>query len=124
MSSQPYTPDEVHDDNGYPIGSAETGVYDFSELIADTAEKTEYGNRIVELILEAAFETLAEKVAEKGYVQVHRFGSFRIKTLAAESGKLPNGDEFSVGERVTIEFNPFKKFRETLEERTGLPAIP
>lgn len=100
------------------------GVYDLGELIQETAEAAGCLHNEVDHILKTAFDILAAKIAENGSAQVHKFGSFKTRVLPAESGTDPNGNPYEVGERVTIEFNPFKSFRERLTAESGLPAIP
>lgn len=98
--------------------------FDLNELshliVAETGESLE----TVSGVLDAAFDVLRRQISERGYAALHGFGSFRIRELEAESGTDPHGNEYNVGKRVTVDFNPHKVFRDELEKTTGTSAIP
>ena len=100
------------------------GRFDRSELIALTAAETNEQPELVGEVLKAAFRILATQIClqEKG-ATIEGFGSFRVDELAARSGKDPNGKDFSAPERLTIQFNPEKRFRDELSELTGKVVI-
>lgn len=98
-------------------------LFDLSDLVHATREKTEFGVEVVDETLKAAFKILASEISKRGYATIHHFGTFGIKTLAAEKGIDPHGDPYEAPERVTIEFNPAKAFRAELTIETGKPAI-
>jgi nucleoid DNA-binding protein len=97
--------------------------FDKSELVALTAAETSFDNDVVERILTAALNHLKTQVCQRGYAEIDNFGSFRIKEHAPLSGKTPTGDEFSVGKRLSIDFNAEKKFRDQLQTLTDTPVI-
>jgi len=111
-------------DNSTPGATQEAaGVFDLSEVIEEVSEKLEMSSDGVRLVLEAALTTLKVRISTLGHVQLHNFGSFHVQRLAARAGIDPQGESYSVGERVTVEFNPFADFRAVLTEKQGLPAI-
>lgn len=97
--------------------------FDLSEMEQMVSEQTDVYNNLVHQVLTSFFDILAQGVALKEYGEVEGLGSFRIVTLKPTSGIDPQGDPFSVGDRVTIEFNPFEPFREKVEATTGLKCI-
>lgn len=99
------------------------GNFDLYELIELTAADTNIPKHDVRAALKVALNILKTKIVELGYAELDGFGSFHIRELAPESGKLPNGEPYSVGKRATVDFNPFKPFRDEMEDKTGEPAI-
>ena len=99
------------------------GNFDLKDLIQAVCERTDQGIDHVDESVKAALNILKAEIAVRGYVELNGFGSFAIKTLKAESGTDPQGNEYSVPERVTVEFNPFKAFRDVLTAETNKPAI-
>ena len=100
------------------------GRFDRSELIALTAAETNEQAELVGEVLKAAFRILATQIClqEKG-ATIEGFGSFRVDELAARIGKDPNGKDFSAPARLTIQFNPEKRFRDELAELSGKVVI-
>lgn len=96
---------------------------DLHEVAHQTAAECNMDHEDVERVLKTAFKTIARGVALKGYAELHGFGSFKLRKLAPRDGELPDGTEFSVGERITVDFNPFDRFRHEVEAVTGLPCI-
>lgn len=99
------------------------GNFDLRDLIQAVCERTDQGINNVDESVDAALNIIKAQVAIRGYVELHGFGSFKLRTLQAESGTDPQGNEYSVPERVTVEFNPFKAFRDVLTAETNKPAI-
>ena len=97
--------------------------FDLSEMSQMVSEQTDVYNNLVQQVLTSFFDILAQGVALKEYGEVHGLGSFRIVKLKPESGIDPQGNAYSVGERVKVEFNPFEPFREKVEATTGLKCI-
>lgn len=100
------------------------GRFDRSELIALTAAETNEQPELVGEVLKAAFRILATQIClqEKG-ATIEGFGSFRVDELAARSGKDPHGKPYDAPARLTVQFNPEKRFRDELEELTGKVVI-
>lgn len=99
------------------------GNFDRSELYTLIHDDTGQLRSDIDEVFKSATRNLIEKVSELGYAEVDGFGSFRVVELAPESGIGPQGNPYDVGKRVTVEFNPFKEFRDKLEALTGYPAI-
>ena len=99
------------------------GNFDLYELIELTAADTNTPRHDFRAALKVASNLMETKIVEVGYAELDGFGSFHIRELAPESGTLPNGEPYSVGKRATVDFNPFKPFRDEMEDKTGEPAI-
>lgn len=97
--------------------------FDKNELINLVIAEVGENPQTVTDIVDATFNILIEKVSEMGYAQLHGFGSFSLRELPAESGIDPHGNAYDVPKRVTVEFNPFKPFRDKLAALNGVPAI-
>ena len=98
--------------------------FDKRELVALTATETGFDNDVVARILTAALNHLKTQVCQRGYAEIDNFGSFSLKEHAPLSGKTPSGEEFSVGKRLSVEFNAEKAFRDQLQTLTDTPVIP
>lgn len=98
--------------------------FDLNDLRRAVVKTTGANPDVVSDVLDAAFEATRNAVCEHGSVSIHGFGSFHTRILPGESGADPHGNEYEVGERITVDFNPFKKFREELEAAKGITAIP
>ncbi len=85
---------------------------------------TAFSHGLIHDVISSFFKNLREGVALKEYAELDELGSFHIKRHAAHAGKDPQGHAFSVGERVSIEFNAFEPFREEVSATTGLTCIP
>ena len=96
---------------------------DLNEVVKLVAYNTGHSVANVEEILENFLETVSGAVSQTGYVELNKFGSFRLKTHAAQEGKDPHGNPYSVPERISVEFNAFKHFRDTVERAAGKPCI-
>ena len=99
------------------------GHFDRSELIQLTLAEVNEPLNVVSETVKTAFRILAEQIALTGYATIEGFGSFRVETIAARSGTDPQGNEFHAPERLTIEFNPEKRFRDNIAELTGKKVI-
>jgi nucleoid DNA-binding protein len=97
--------------------------FDKSELVALTAAETSFDKDVVARILTAALNHLKTQVCQRGYAEIDNFGSFKIKNHAPLSGNTPRGEDFDVPERLSIDFNAEKKFRDELQTLTGKPVI-
>lgn len=69
------------------------------------------------------FAKMTELIAEHGDLHIHGFGSFRLRKLEPKNGIDPNGNEYSVGERLKADFNAFNHFRETVEKIRGVKCL-
>jgi nucleoid DNA-binding protein len=96
---------------------------DRTELERQVAAELGCDAHEVHTTLSAFFKFLANGVAVKGYAHLHELGSFKLREIAARDGKLPDGTLYSAPKRVTVEFNPFKEVRETVEAVTGVECI-
>ena len=99
------------------------GHFDRLELVRLTAAQTNEPAETVAEIVKATFAILATQIAQRGYATIDGFGSFRVDTIAARSGTDPQGNHYDAPERLTIEFNPEKRFRDELAELTGKKVI-
>jgi len=97
--------------------------FDLSDLIHATVAETNEPLNVVDEIVKSALAILRKEVTARGYVELDGFGSFSTREIAAEKGHLPHGGEYEVGKRITVDFNPFIKFRDELEAFHGEPAI-
>ena len=97
--------------------------FDLRDLIHAVAAEENHPLNEVDGIIKSALKILREEVTKRGYVELNHFGSFKTRELAPESGHLPGGLPYSVGKRITVDFNPFIAFRDELEQFHGEPAI-
>ena len=57
-------------------------------------------------------------------IKVYRnFGSFQVHEIPARSGVDPQGNPYDAPERLTVEFNAEKQFRDRLAELSGKKVI-
>lgn len=110
-------------DAALEVANNETGRFDRRELVLSVVHELGISFAEIDEITACVFRVLREQIAAKHYVEIHKFGSFRIKTLAAEQGLTPSGVPYNVGERVTVDFNPFKALRDELTKNTDIPAV-
>ena len=99
------------------------GHFDRSELIQLTLAEVNEPLNVVDAVLKSALKILATQIAQRGYATLDGFGSFRVDTIAARSGTDPQGNHYDAPERLTIEFNPEKRFRDELAELSGKKVI-
>jgi len=105
------------------IANNETGRFDRRELVLSIVHELGISFAEIDEITACLFRVLREQISKKQYVEIHKFGSFRVKSLAAEQGLTPNGTAYQVGERVTVDFNPFKALRDEVTAKTGYPSV-
>jgi nucleoid DNA-binding protein len=97
--------------------------FDLQDLVHATEAAANYPVDQVDEILKAAFKIIRKEVTERGYVTLDKFGSFKIRELAAETGHTQTGAPYEAGKRITVDFNPFITFRDELSQFHGEPAI-
>ena len=99
------------------------GNFDRSELIKLTLAEVGEPLNVVSEIVKTAFRILAEQTALHGYSTIENFGSFQVHEIPARSGVDPQGNPYDAPERLTVEFNAEKQFRDRLAELSGKKVI-
>ena len=99
------------------------GHFDRSELIQLTLAEVGEPLNVVSEIVKTAFRILAEQTALHGYSTIENFGSFQVHEIPARSGIDPQGNPYDAPERLTVEFNAEKQFRDRLAELSGKKVI-
>jgi len=99
------------------------GNFDRSELIQLTLAEVGEPLNVVSEIVKTAFRILAEQTALHGYSTIENFGSFQVHEIPARSGIDPQGNPYDAPERLTVEFNAEKQFRDRLAELSGKKVI-
>ena len=99
------------------------GNFDRSELIKLTLAEVGEPLNVVSEIVKTAFRILAEQTALHGYSTIENFGSFQVHEIPARSGIDPQGNPYDAPERLTVEFNAEKQFRDRLAELSGKKVI-
>ena len=99
------------------------GHFDRSELIQLTLAEVGEPLNVVSEIVKTAFRILAEQTALHGYATIENFGSFQVHEIPARSGIDPQGNPYDAPERLTVEFNAEKQFRDRLAELSGKKVI-
>ena len=99
------------------------GHFDRSELIQLTLAEVGEPLNVVSEIVKTAFRILAEQTALHGYSTIENFGSFQVHEIPARSGIDPDGNPYDAPERLTVEFNAEKQFRDRLAELSGKKVI-
>lgn len=99
------------------------GHFDRSELIQLTLAEVNEPLNVVSEIVKTAFRILAEQTALHGYSTIENFGSFQVHEIPARSGIDPQGNPYDAPERLTVEFNAEKQFRDRLAELSGKKVI-
>jgi len=99
------------------------GHFDRSELIQLTLAEVNEPLNVVSEIVKTAFRILAEQTALHGYSTIENFGSFQVHEIPARSGVDPQGNPYDAPERLTVEFNAEKQFRDRLAELSGKKVI-
>ena len=96
---------------------------DLSELIKATAQTTGLDRKTVDTVVTNLVAKLTRGIAETDYATVDGLGSFR---LVVRKGRTFNllGKTFTVGQRVTVEFNAHKEFRDLIAQEKKIPVIP
>ena len=96
---------------------------DLHKLVHMTAKKLGKDHDEVDEVVTSFINTFRDAMPLKGYAEIHGLGSFKLRPLAPRSGKLPDGSDFSVGERITVDFNPFQPLRDSVQAVTGIECI-
>jgi len=99
------------------------GDYDKDDMIRQVSKNLGRDHDVVVSIIEEAFAVTKAAVIKHDRVIYRGFGSLRLKTHAAESGKDPQGEKYEVGERLSVEFNAGGDFKSQITLAKGLPAI-
>ena len=99
------------------------GDYDKDDLIRQVSKNLGINHDEVVSVIEEAFSVTKAAVIKHDRVIYRGFGSLRLKTHAAESGKDPQGEKYEVGERLSVEFNAGGAFKSQITLSKGLPAI-
>ncbi|HDP34634.1 MAG TPA: integration host factor subunit beta [Candidatus Hydrogenedentes bacterium] len=83
------------------------------ELVIKVANRLGMTQNDVARIIEGAFETIAESLAEGHRWELRDFGVFEVKTRASRIGRNPRtGDQVPVPRRRVVTFRPGKKMKE------------
>ena len=87
-----------------------------SELVQRLTEQNEGLNpREVEAIVTAFFDSIVERLAENGRVELRGFGAFSTRPRDARTGRNPRtGDTVAVEAKRVPYFNPGKEMRARL----------
>ncbi len=93
------------------------------ELVIKVANKLGMTQSTVAKIIEGAFETISQTLAEGERWELRDFGVFEVKTRASRIGRNPRtGEQVPVPERKVVTFRPGKKMKELV--CTVGPASP
>ena len=83
------------------------------ELVIRVANKLGMTQSTVAKIIEGAFETISQTLAEGKRWELRDFGVFEVKTRASRIGRNPRtGEQVPVPERKVVTFRPGKKMKE------------
>jgi len=87
-----------------------------TELAAKVADKTGMTKKASEEAVTAAFEAIAEALANNDKVQLVGFGGFEVKERAAHIGRNPkNGEQIEVAASKNISFKAGKALKDSLK---------
>lgn len=90
------------------------------ELVIRVANKVGMTQSDIAKIIEAAFDSISQALAEGKRWELRDFGVFEVKTRASRIGRNPRtGDQVPVPERKVVTFRPGKKMKEMVA--TGAP---
>lgn len=83
------------------------------ELVIRVANKLGMTQSTVAKIIEGAFDTISQTLAEGKRWELRDFGVFEVKTRASRIGRNPRtGEQVPVPERKVVTFRPGKKMKE------------
>lgn len=83
------------------------------ELVIRVANELGITQSTVAKIIEGAFETISQTLAEGKRWELRDFGVFEVKTRASRIGRNPRtGEQVPVPERKVVTFRPGKKMKE------------
>lgn len=95
------------------------------ELVIKVANKLGMTQNDVAKIVEGAFETISESLAEGHRWELRDFGVFEVKTRASRIGRNPRtGDQVPVPKRRVVTFRPGKKMKEEVSSVNVAEALP
>ncbi len=93
------------------------------ELVIKVANRLGMTQNDVARIIEGAFETIAESLAEGHRWELRDFGVFEVKTRASRIGRNPRtGDQVPVPRRRVVTFRPGKKMKEDVSKGNSLES--
>lgn len=76
--------------------------------------------RDVEKIVDVFFDTIAERLANGGRVEIRGFGAFTTRARDARSGRNPRtGEIVPVGAKRVPHFKPGKELRELVDDASA-----
>jgi len=85
------------------------------ELVIRVANKLGITQSTVAKIIEGAYETISQTLAEGKRWELRDFGVFEVKTRASRIGRNPRtGEQVPVPERKVVTFRPGKKMKELI----------
>lgn len=97
--------------------------FDRGDLVRHIAERTGLSVADVAKVVEWVPIAIADAVVEFDRVKIHGFGVFTLLKRSEDSGVLPNGNEWSVPERLKLVFRPSKAIQEQIANRMQVPVI-
>ena len=89
-----------------------------SELIEAVAAKvTNFSRKDVEIIVETLFESMAQSLSQGDKVEIHGFGSFKIKERDGRQGRNPkSGENIFIDAKKVPFFKAGKEIRERIND--------
>lgn len=92
------------------------------ELVIRVANNLGMTQSDVAKIIEGAFETISNSLANGKRWELRDFGVFEVKSRASRIGRNPRtGDQVPVPERRVVTFRPGKKMKELIATMSGEP---
>ncbi len=89
-----------------------------SELIAALAKETHFTQQDAELAVNTIFDSMAERLAEGGRVEIRGFGSFETRLRAERLGRNPKtGEKVQVEEKRVPAFKAGKGLKEMVNKQ-------
>ena len=95
------------------------------ELVIRVANKLGMTQSEVAKVVETAFESISEALAEGKRWELRDFGVFEVKTRASRIGRNPRtGDQVPVPERRVVTFRPGKRMKEVVSGEVSIAPKP
>ncbi len=95
------------------------------ELVIQVANQLGMTQSDVAKVIEGAFETISQALAEGKRWELRDFGVFEVKTRASRIGRNPRtGDQVPVPERRVVTFRPGKKMKELVSGEAAAKPSP
>jgi integration host factor subunit beta len=95
------------------------------ELVIRVANKLGMTQSEVAKVVESAFESISEALAEGKRWELRDFGVFEVKTRASRIGRNPRtGDQVPVPERRVVTFRPGKRMKEVVSGEASITPKP